>query len=156
MANYWLMKSEPNCFSIQDLEACPDHTTMWDGVRNYQARNFLRDQICPGDGVLIYHSNIAEPAIVGSAKVVRGGYPDPTAFDPSQDHFDPRSNPDVPTWYVVDIQHQWTAASPLTRSTLKLHPVLSQMDLLKRGNRLSVQPVSSQCWKIICELLRNQ
>ena len=103
--NYWLMKSEPDCFSIDDLHACPNGTDQWDGVRNYQARNFLRDQIKVGDGVLFYHSNCKEPAIVGLAKVVREGYPDYTALDPRDKHFDPKASDAKPTWYMVDVQY---------------------------------------------------
>lgn len=144
---YWLMKSEPGCFSIDDLEKCPDGTSPWDGVRNYQARNFLRDDIQAGDGVLFYHSNISEPAIVGVARVVRSGYPDHTARDPRSDHFDPRSSETDPLWYMVDVQYLAHLPTPLSRDDLRQHPQLSQMDVLKRGSRLSVQPVSAGQWR---------
>jgi len=149
MPHYWLMKSEPDCFSIQDLEAAPCKTSMWDGVRNYQARNFLRDQMQIGDGILFYHSNVKEPAIVGTARVTSRPYPDPTAFDPSSEHFDPKSSLRNPRWFVVNVQHVLTFPSPLTRDFLKTHPVLCTMDVLKKGSRLSVLPVTEAQWKAI-------
>lgn len=149
---YWLMKSEPGCFSFDDLKDCPNSTEHWDGVRNYQARNLLRDEIKAGDGVLFYHSNIKEPAIVGIATVVREGYPDFTALDPQSDHFDPRSSDDKPIWYMVDVQYVAPLKSPLTRSDLEKHPDLSSMDVLKKGNRLSVQPVREREWQRVLEL----
>lgn len=144
---YWLMKSEPGCFSIDDLKDCPNGISPWDGVRNYQARNLLRDEIKVGDGVLFYHSNIREPAIVGVARVVRAGYPDHTARDPQSDHFDPRSTDAAPIWYMVDVQYVAHLVRPLTRDDLKQHPQLMNMAVLKRGNRLSVQPVSEEQWR---------
>jgi len=147
MMNYWLMKSEPDCFSIDDLMACPDRTDQWDGVRNYQARNFLRDRVKVGDGVLFYHSNCKEPAIVGLAKVVREGYPDLTALDPREKHFDPKATDERPIWFVVDVQYLCHLPCPLTRDDLRRHPVLSGMDVLRKGNRLSVQPVSKEQWQ---------
>jgi len=152
--NYWLMKSEPDCFSIDDLKACPDSTDRWDGVRNYQARNFLRDQIKVGDGVLFYHSNCKEPAIVGLARVVREGYPDLTALDPREKHFDPKASNEKPIWFVVDVQYLCHLPYPLTRDDLRRHPVLSGMDVLRKGNRLSVQPVTREQWREV--LLVNQ
>ncbi len=144
--NYWLMKSEPDCFSIDDLKNCPDGTDHWDGVRNYQARNFLRDSIRVGDGVLFYHSNCKEPAIVGLAKVVRAGYPDHTALDPREKHFDPKSTDEKPIWYMVDVQYVAHLEHSLSRDDLRCHPVLSGMDVLRKGNRLSVQPVTREQW----------
>ncbi|ABA88561.1 EVE domain protein [Syntrophotalea carbinolica DSM 2380] len=144
---YWLMKSEPGCFSIDDLKDCPDGISPWDGVRNYQARNLLRDEIKAGDGVLFYHSNIREPAIVGVARVVRAGYPDHTARDPQSEHFDPRSTDAAPIWYMVDVQYVAHLVRPLTRDDLRQHPRLMDMAVLKRGNRLSVQPVSEEQWR---------
>jgi len=152
--NYWLMKSEPDCFSIDDLQACPKGTDQWDGVRNYQARNFLRDQIKVGDGVLFYHSNCKEPAIVGLARVVREGYPDLTALDPREKHFDPKASDEKPIWFVVDVQYLCHLPYPLTRDDLRRHPVLSGMDVLRKGNRLSVQPVTREQWREV--LLVNQ
>jgi len=146
MMNYWLMKSEPDCFSIDDLKACPNGTDHWDGVRNYQARNFLRDKVKVGDGVLFYHSNCKEPAIVGLARVVREGYPDYTALDPREKHFDPKATDGRPVWYMVDVQYVCHLQQPLTRDDLRCHPVLSGMDVLRKGNRLSIQPVSKAHW----------
>lgn len=149
---YWLMKSEPGCFSLDDLQARPGATEHWDGVRNYQARNFLRDEIRTGDGVLFYHSNIPEPAIVGIARVVRSGYPDHTALDPGADHFDPKASADNPIWYMVDVTYVTHLATPLTRGQLLRHPLLAGMEVLRRGSRLSVQPVTAAEWRIVLEL----
>lgn len=150
---FWLMKSEPNCFSFDDLlTGNAEQTTCWDGVRNYQARNFLRDDIHVGDGVLFYHSNIKEPAIVGIARVVSESYPDHTALDPRNDHFDPKASDEKPIWYMVDVQGVAPLPLPITRETLRQHPVLSGMDVLRRGNRLSVQPVSEMHWMTVLEL----
>jgi len=150
--NYWLMKSEPGCFSFADLKNCPQGTSGWDGVRNYQARNLLRDVLKPGDGVLFYHSGIKAPAIVGLARVVSEGYPDPTALDPRADHFDPRATPKNPIWFMVDVQYLAPLPLPLTREDLAAHPVLGGMEVLRRGNRLSVQPVSAEQWRAVLEL----
>ena len=141
---HWLIKSEPTCFSIDDLKRSPKATASWDGVRNYQARNLLRDEIKSGDGVLFYQSSIKEPAIVGLAKVVSEGYPDTTALDPNAEHFDPNARPDHPIWYVVDIQFLLGIDPPITREDLRYHPDLMDMDVLKRGNRLSIQPVTQK------------
>lgn len=149
---FWLFKSEPSAFSIGDLEKAPKKTTCWDGVRNYQARNFLRDSITVGDGVLFYHSNAEPPAIVGMAEVVKAGYPDHTAFDPDDPHFDAKSKPSEPTWYMVDICHLKTFAQPLTLSDLKSVRGLLKMMLLQKGSRLSIQPVTAEEWKLILEL----
>ena len=149
---YWLMKSEPECFSLADLAASPNGVSHWDGVRNYQARNLLRDEIAVGDGVLIYHSSIAEPAIVGLARVVSRGYPDHTALDPRSDHFDPRAGDGNTVWYMVDVQYVATLPEPLTREHLRRHPVLAQMEVLKKGSRLSVQPVTEEQWRTILQL----
>jgi predicted RNA-binding protein with PUA-like domain len=150
--NYWLMKSEPNCFSLNDLMNRPDGIEPWDGVRNYQARNLLRDAIKCGDGVLFYHSNISKPAIVGLARVVREGYPDTTALDPESDHFDPRATEMKPIWYMVDVQYLASLAVPITRQDLARHPVLAGMEVLKKGNRLSVQPVTPEQWQAVLHL----
>lgn len=149
---YWLMKSEPQCFSLEDLKHAPQGKSSWDGVRNFQARNFLRDEIKRGDGVLFYHSNISQPGIVGIAQVVRDGYPDHTALDPCADHFDPRATQDNPIWYMVDVTYVATLARPLTRELLRDHAVLAGMDVLKKGNRLSVQPVTVEQWQAVLEL----
>jgi predicted RNA-binding protein with PUA-like domain len=150
--NYWLMKSEPESFSIDDLKNLPQGIDHWDGVRNYQARNLLRDDIRTGDGVLFYHSNTAEPAIVGLAQVVKDGYPDHTAFDPTEKHFDPKSNPDNPRWYMVDVQYLCHLPFQLSRDFLREHPVLSAMGVLRKGNRLSVQPVTEVEWNAVLEI----
>jgi len=152
MRRFWLMKSEPGCFSLGDLRESPSGTSPWDGVRNYQARNLLRDEIAPGDGVLFYHSNIAEPAIVGVARVVKGGYPDHTALDPRADHFDPKATPDKPIWYMVDVQYVATLEAPLSRDDLRRHPDLEGMGVLRKGNRLSVQPVTGVEWQTVLAL----
>jgi predicted RNA-binding protein with PUA-like domain len=149
--NYWLFKTEPSCFSLQDLQGRPGQTEQWDGVRNFQARNLLRDEIKVGDLGFFYHSNIAEPAIVGIVEVVREGYPDSTAFDPTCDHFDPKSSPNKPTWYMVDVRFLRELPRPVTLSELKSIPGLSAMILLNRS-RLSVQPVREKEWTTILRL----
>ena len=149
---FWLMKSEPDCFSFDDLKRSPSGISPWDGVRNYQARNLLRDEIRPDDGVLFYHSNVAEPAVVGVARVVRAGYPDHTAQDPRSDHFDPRASADNPIWYMVDVQYVAPLRAPLTRHDLRRHPDLAGMGVLRKGNRLSVQPVTPLEWRTILAL----
>ena len=150
--NYWLFKTEPTTFSFDDLWNAPKRTTHWDGVRNFQARNMLRDQIKPGDQVFIYHSSADPTGIVGIAEVVRGGYPDPSAFDPQDSHFDPKSKTDSPTWFVVDIR----AVKPLNRlitlEELRKMKGLEKMVLLQRGSRLSVQPVRPEEWRIITSM----
>jgi predicted RNA-binding protein with PUA-like domain len=143
------MKSEPSCFSFADLQARPGGIEHWDGVRNFQARNFLRDEIKVGDGVLFYHSNIPEPAIVGVARVVRAGYPDFTARNPESEHFDPRATDEAPLWYMVDVQAVAALPQPLTRQMLEAHPLLRSMTVLRRGNRLSVQEVTASEWREI-------
>lgn len=150
--NYWLFKSEPEAFSIGDLATAKNQTTFWDGVRNYQARNFLRDSVQVGDRVLFYHSNSVPMAIVGTAEVVRAGYPDHTAFDPKSNHFDPKSDPEAPTWFMVDIRLLQKFPKPLTRDELKASPQLSNMMLLQRGSRLSIQPVTDSEWTAVISL----
>ncbi|MBL8039490.1 MAG: EVE domain-containing protein [Nitrospira sp.] len=152
--NYWLMKSEPSTFSIDDLARSPGQTTYWDGVRNYQARNFMRD-MAVGDQVLFYHSNAEPPAIVGIAKVVRTAYPDSTQFDKKDKHYDPASKPSEPRWDMVDIKYVRTFPKPLTLNELRRDPVLKEMILLKKGSRLSVQPVTSSEWKHILHLAED-
>jgi predicted RNA-binding protein with PUA-like domain len=146
---YWLLKTEPESFSIQDLAASPKKTTFWDGVRNYQARNFLRDDFKVGDRVLFYHSNANPPAIVGTAKVVKAGYPDHTAWDESNHHYDPKSKPENPTWYMVDIQLDRIFAEPLGLDQLRTVKGLQKMELLRKGSRLSVQPVTEAEFNIV-------
>jgi len=147
-----LVKSEPDVFSIDDLAKAKNQTTHWDGVRNYQARNTLRDSMKLGDRVLFYHSNATPPAIVGVARVVKEGYPDHTAFDPKDDHYDPKSKKDNPTWYMVDIQFEQKFAEPLTLPMLKAEFSLEGMELVRRGSRLSVQPVRPHEFEIVLQL----
>lgn len=149
---YWLMKSEPEAFGIDDLAAAPDRTTHWDGVRNYQARNMLRDQMQVGDQVLFYHSNSDPPGVVGIAEVVRGGYPDHTAFDPDDPHYDPKSDPDDPRWYMVDVRLVRKLTRTITLTELKQRPELAELALVRRGNRLSVMPVDADQWRCILSL----
>jgi len=149
---FWLFKSEPNCYSFADLMAAPGRTTGWDGVRNFQARNLLRDTIQVGDGVLFYHSGADPPAIAGIAEVVRAGHPDPTAFDPAADHYDPRSDPSQPTWYQVEIRAVRAIDPPLGLPLLRTVPALKGMELLRKGSRLSIQPVSDAEWAEILAL----
>jgi predicted RNA-binding protein with PUA-like domain len=153
--HYWLLKSEAGCFSWNDLVKSPRKTTFWDGVRNYQARNMLRDQIKKGDLVFFYHSNSDPNAIVGVAEVVREGYPDHTAFDPKEQHFDAKSDPEAPTWYMVDIKAKTPFTRPVTLTELRGVKGLEKMVLLQKGSRLSVQPVSAREWEIVCRLGLN-
>lgn len=148
MTKYWLMKSEPSCFSIDDLAAAPNQISPWDGVRNYQARNFMRDQMAIGDLVFFYHSNCALPGIVGIAEVCRDAYPDHTAFDPFSEHPDPKSSLENPRWFMVDICFREKFPC-LSLHELKRYPELAGMQLLRRGNRLSVMPVSADEWSFI-------
>ncbi len=147
---YWLMKSEPEEFSIDMLEQ--DGPEPWDGVRNYQARNFMRDDMRSGDGVLFYHSNCAVPGVVGVATIAREAYPDPTQFDPENSHFDPGSDPDNPRWLLVEVAFQRKLARTIALSELKAREDLDGLALIRRGNRLSVMPVSEEHWKIILSL----
>ncbi|HZW33242.1 MAG TPA: EVE domain-containing protein [Isosphaeraceae bacterium] len=153
---YWLFKSEPTAYSFADLLAEPARTTGWDGVRNYQARNFLRDQVQVGDGVLFYHSSAEPPAIVGIAEVVRAGHPDPTAFDPKADHYDPKSDRANPTWYQVAIRAVRAIDPPLDLPSLGRVPELAGMELLRKGSRLSVQPVTQGQWETILALAQSK
>jgi len=147
---YWLMKSEPSCYSIDDLQR--DKVTHWDGVRNYQARNMMRDQMKKKDLVFFYHSNAKPTGIVGIAEVVKEGYPDFTAFDPTSDHPDPSSTPDKPRWHMVDVRFKKKFKHIIPLSELKQFSVLTNMKLLQKGNRLSVMPVAPKEWQFILEL----
>jgi len=147
--NYWLMKSEPDIFGIDDLRERPRQTEPWDGVRNYQARNMLRDQMRRGDHAFFYHSNCKEPGIVGIMEIVREGYPDDSAWDPKSPHFDPKSTPLQPRWYKVDVRYQLKLRRCITLQELKRHPELAALPLLKRGNRLSIMPVTPDQWRRI-------
>ncbi|MGE0757099.1 MAG: EVE domain-containing protein [Pirellulaceae bacterium] len=149
---YWLVKTEPESYSIEQLAREPDQTTCWDGVRNYQARNMLRDEMKRGDRVLIYHSNAAPPCVVGVAQVVREGYPDHTAWDRQNHHYDPQSRPDIPRWYMVDLQLEQVLQRPIPLDELRGIPALQGMELLRRGSRLSVQPVTAAEFATILKL----
>ncbi|MDQ7063815.1 MAG: EVE domain-containing protein [candidate division KSB1 bacterium] len=149
---YWLFKTEPNTYSWDDLKSEPDKTACWDGVRNYQARNFMRDEIKIGDRVLFYHSVVKPQSIMGIARVVREAYPDHTAWDPESPYFDPKASPDNPRWVMVDIRYERDFEPPITLDELRSTPGLETMLLLKRGMRLSIQPVTENEWKIILAL----
>ena len=149
MRRYWLFKSEPDVFSIQDLAAGKGKRTSWEGVRNYQARNMLRDDIRKDDGVFFYHSNADPMVIAGSADVVKSGYPDHFAWEPDHKYFDEASTPEKPVWYMVDIKLSQIFKQPITRADLAADPVCSQMMVLKKGSRLSIQPVTEAEWKAV-------
>ena len=153
---YWLVKSEPDAYSFDDLWAAPNRTTCWDGVRNYQARNLMRDEMKLGDGVLFYHSSTEPAAVMGTAEVVREAYPDHTALDPADPHFDPKSRADAPTWMMVDVRATERFARPVTLAELRAEPALASMALLQRGSRLSVQPVRAEEWEAVCALGRGE
>lgn len=150
--NYWLMKSEPSSFNIDDLARAPRRTTVWDGVRNFQVRNMLRDQISRGDSAFFYHSGADEPGIVGTMKVSRGGYVDASAFDRKDPHFDPRSTSEKPLWYCVDVTLVERFKHTVTLAELHRHAALQDLLILRRGNRLSITPVSAKHWHYILKL----
>jgi predicted RNA-binding protein with PUA-like domain len=150
--SYWLLKSEPSVFGIEHLIASPNQTTPWDGVRNYQARNWMRDAMRLGDQVFLYHSNCDTPGIVGIMEIVREGYPDESALDPQSPYFDPKSTPDNPRWYRVDARHVRRLERLISLEELKRYPELDGMPLTRRGNRLSVMPVTEQQWRFILSL----
>jgi len=151
---HWLLKSEPGTFSIDDLAARPRKTSAWDGVRNYQARNMLRDSMKKGDTAFFYHSSCAVPGIAGIVSIVGNGYPDATAFDPKHAHYDPQSKPSEPRWYVVDVKLERKFTTVITLDELRKHADSELKDLivLKRGNRLSVTPVTKKEWDFILSL----
>jgi predicted RNA-binding protein with PUA-like domain len=149
---YWLFKSEPGEFSIDDLAAQPEQMDHWDGVRNYQARNMMRDEMRCGDQVFFYHSNTAEPGIVGIAEIVREAYPDHTAFDSNDKHYDVKSDPASPRWFMVDVRFVRKLKRVITLAELKNHDELSEFPLIRRGNRLSIMPVTSAQWNSILAL----
>ncbi len=150
--NYWLLKSEPDVFGIDDLRNNPKQMEPWDGVRNYQARNMIRDEMKKGDLAFFYHSNCDNPGIVGMMTIASKGYPDPTAFYPQNKYFDPKSNPDKPTWYLVDVKFKRKFKILINLVELRRHEELSKMKLLQKGNRLSVMPVTETEWKFILNL----
>lgn len=148
---YWLVKSEPNTFSIDDLARAPRQATCWDGVRNYQARNFMREMDV-GDRVLFYHSNADPPAVVGSAEVVKTAYPDDTQFDKRSNHYDATSTRDDPRWDMIDLKYREKFPTSLPLDRLRQEPRLKGMVLLRKGSRLSVQPVSEAEWRVVTQL----
>jgi predicted RNA-binding protein with PUA-like domain len=150
--NYWLMKSEPDVYGIDHLMAASRKTDTWDGVRNYQVRNMMRDDMKKGDLAFFYHSNCKEPGIAGIMKIVREGYPDHTAFDPKEKYFDPKSDPANPRWFMVDVRFVRKLKRIITLTELKMHPELEDLPLIRRGNRLSVMPLSKQHWDFILSL----
>jgi predicted RNA-binding protein with PUA-like domain len=153
--NYWLLKSEPGVFGIDHLAARPQQTEPWDGVRNYQARNWLRDAMRVGDRAFFYHSNTAEPGIVGLVEIVREGYPDATAFDPASRYYDSGSDPAKPRWYAVDVRLLCQFERVITLAELRAQAErLGDLALLRRGNRLSVMPVTPEQWASILSLER--
>lgn len=147
--NYWLMKSEPDAFSFEDLKARPKQTEPWDGVRNYQARNFMRDAMKVGDQVLFYHSNTNPPGVVGIAQVASEPYPDPTAFDKKSKYHDPKSDPKKPRWILVDVAFKADLKRLVSLDEMKTMPELSEMRVLQRGNRLSITPVTKEEFQAI-------
>ncbi len=149
---YWLMKSEPDVFGIDDLKSRPNQTEHWDGVRNYQARNMMRDEMKKGDQAFFYHSNCKEPGIVGIAEIVKEGYPDFTALDPKQKYYDEKSNPANPRWFMVDVKFKRKFNRTITLEELKQIKALQDMALVRRGNRLSIMPVTEKQWKLITDL----
>ena len=153
---HWLMKSEPDAFSIDDLKSRPKKTEPWDGVRNYQARNFMRDDMKVGDGVFFYHSNCKTPGIVGIAEVASKPYPDPTQFDPDSKYFDPKSDPDDPRWILVDIRYKRHLKRVISLREIKGHAdALGDFALTRRGNRLSIMPVSEAQWDYLLALEKS-
>ncbi|HYD75705.1 EVE domain-containing protein [Ramlibacter sp.] len=152
MKQYWLMKSEPDEASVDDFLAAPKATIPWTGVRNYQARNFMRDRMRVDDGVLFYHSSCAEPGIVGIARVASTPYPDPTQFDPKSPYFDEASKPESPRWMLVDVQVLQKTRN-LTLAEMRSVPGLADMLVLKKGNRLSITPVEPRHWRLVTQLL---
>ena len=150
---YWLMKSEPDTFSIDHLASAPKRRTLWDGVRNYQVRNMLRDQMKKGDKAFFYHSSCEVPGVYGIVRIVKEGYPDPSAFDPKSRYFDADSDPAAPTWYSVDVELDTRLEKPVTLERLKANAgKLGDMLVLRRGNRLSITPVTPQQWRAVLAL----
>ncbi len=146
---YWLMKSEPDAFSIDDLITSKNQTTPWDGVRNFQARNYIRDGMKIGDLAFFYHSSCKIPGIVGIVEIVKGSYPDKTSFDPRSAYYDPKTSPATPRWYCVDVKYKEKFDETLSLEVLKTNPKLAGFTLLNRGNRLSVMPLTTALWKTI-------
>jgi predicted RNA-binding protein with PUA-like domain len=151
---HWLMKTEPSTFGLETLAAAPRRTTAWDGVRNYQVRNMIRDEMQKGDLAFLYHSSCAIPGIVATMTIVKAAYPDPTAFERKHHHYDPDSDPKSPRWYMVDVQLREALARPIPLEQLRAHAnkELKGMVLLRPGNRLSITPVEAAHWKFILAL----
>jgi len=151
--NYWLMKSEPDAFSIDDLKNCPGKTDHWDGIRNYQARNFMRDDMRKGDQVLFYHSSCPQPGVAGVCEIASEAYPDHTAFDPSSKYYDAGSDPENPRWVMVDVRFKRKTKRLISLEEIKQHAdVLEGLPLIRRGNRLSIMPVDKAHWDLILSL----
>lgn len=150
--NYWLFKSEPSCFSIEDLSRRPNQTSSWDGVRNYQVRNLLRDEIKVGDLAFFYHSSCQPPGMVGVMKVVKNGYPDHTAWDSHNEHYDPNSTPDHPRWYMVDVKLVQIFPRIITLNEIKSNSQLNKMAVTKKGNRLSITRVTPAEWRLVLKI----
>lgn len=146
---YWLFKSEPDAFSIDDLAAKPKQTEHWDGIRNYQARNYLRDEVKQGDQVLFYHSSCKEVGIAGLAEVVKEAYPDHSQFNPESKYFDPKASPDNPRWVMVDVQFKQKFSKVLPLAKIKNMPEISEIGLVKKGHRLSIMPVNENEFSIL-------
>lgn len=149
---FWLFKSEPDSFSIDDLSSSPNQTTSWEGVRNYQSRNFLRDEVQTGDEVFFHHSSANPPGIAGRCKIVRNGYPDVTSFDPKSQYFDSKSDKNNPRWFTVDVKLVEKFPELIPLGTLREAPGLEHMMVCKRGARLSIQPVTADEWNVILKL----
>jgi len=149
---YWLMKTEPDVFSFDDLKKCANQTEPWDGIRNYQARNFMRDTIKKGDQVLFYHSRCTPPGIVGIAEIASEPYPDHTAWDPESNYYDPKASPTNPRWVMVDVCYKADFKNPVTLPQLKETKTLENMKVVQRGQRLSIQPVEKAHFDIVCEM----
>lgn len=147
--NYWLMKSEPDVYGIEHLQRMPQQTDHWDGIRNYQVRNMLRDDFKPGDMAFFYHSNVKPVGIVGTMEIVGHAYPDFTAFDPEEKYYDPKSDPDKPRWFMVDVQFKQQFSKIITLDELRANPALEDMLILRKGNRLSITPVTARQWQAI-------
>ena len=152
---YWLLKSEPDVFSLEDLKNCPNQTEPWDGIRNYQARNLMRDEMKVGDQAFFYHSRQAEPAIVGTVRIVREAYPDHTSWDPSSKYFDEKSPAENPRWLMIDVQFESEFSRPVTLKELRSVPELKEMFLLRKGTRLSVQPVTEEEFQLILSIAHD-
>jgi len=154
--NYWLMKSEPDVFSFEDLKSRPKQTEPWDGVRNYQARNFMRDAMKVGDPILFYHSNTTPPGVACIAEVASGPYPDPTAFDKNSNYYDPKSHRDNPRWVLIDVRYKADLKRLVSLEEMKVMPELVDMRVLQRGNRLSITPVSKAEFQAIVAAARKK